>query len=246
MSITMTLATARRILMQVRHDRRTLILIFVAPSLLLILLHYVFETRQDIINSAGLLLLGVFPFMSMFFVTSIAMVRERTQGTLERLLSTPMHKFDLLLGYGIAFGLMATVQASITVVTAYPILGLQIKGSSNSVILITIITAICGCAVGLLTSAFASTEFQALQFGPTVLLPQILLCGLFWPRTELAPWLKDISDFLPLTYAVEALNDVGAHPQMSNTVWRDLGTMAIFFAALLVIAASTLRRQHAN
>jgi ABC-2 type transport system permease protein len=179
----------------------------------------------------------------MFFVTSVAMLRERTSGTLERLLSTPMHKPDLLFGYGAAFALLAVFQASAAASVAYGLLGLRTQGSAWTVVLIAIFTAVLGSSTGLLTSAFARTEFQALQFGPAVLLPQTLLCGLFWPREQMSPFLRAVSDVLPLRYAAEALDEVGTYPLPTNTMWRDLLVVVGFVVVLLIAASVTLRRR---
>jgi ABC-2 type transport system permease protein len=243
MSIFITLNTIGRVLTQIRHDHRSVGLLLTVPSVLLALLRYVFNDRPDIFDHVGLQLLGIFPLMSMFFVASIAMLRERTQGTLERLLSTPMHKLDLLLGYGTAFGLVAVVQATITTAVAYLLLGLKAQGSVRIVVLIAIFAAILGASTGLLTSAFANTEFQALQFAPAVLVPQILLCGLIWPREEMLPGLRAVGNLLPMTYASGALVQVGTYPHLTATAWRDMVVVLAFAIGLLVTAAATLRRR---
>ena len=232
-----TLATAARILRQLRHDRRTVALLVVVPSVLLTLLYFMYDGSRAF-DRIALIMLGVFPFVIMFLVTSIAMLRERTSGTLERLLTTPLGKIDLLFGYGIAFGLAATVQAAVAVGTAYLILGLETDGSAGLVVLIAVINAVLGVALGLFCSAFARTEFQAVQFLPVVVVPQLLLCGLFVPRGQMAGWLQAISDVLPLTYAVDALTQVG-----TTTMWRDLVVVSGAVVLALILAAATLRRR---
>jgi ABC-2 type transport system permease protein len=190
-------------------------------------------------------MLGVFPFVIMFLVTSIAMLRERTTGTLERLLTTPLGKLDLLFGYGIAFGLAAAVQASVAAALAYWLFDLDTAGSTWLVILIAVVNAVLGVALGLFCSAFARTEFQAVQFMPVVAVPQILLCGLFVSREQMAGWLEAISNVLPLSYAVEALQEVGASSDPTATLWRDLGVVSGCVVVALVLAAATLRRRTA-
>jgi ABC-2 type transport system permease protein len=181
----------------------------------------------------------------MFLITSIAMLRERTTGTLERLLTTPLGKLDLLFGYGIAFGVAAAVQASVAAGVAYWLFDLDTAGAKGLVVLIAIANAVLGVALGLFCSAFARTEFQAVQFMPVVVLPQALLCGLFVPREEMAGWLQAISDVLPMSYAVEALQEVGRNADPSVTMWRDLGVVAGCVVVALVLAAATLRRRTA-
>ncbi|MEU2033806.1 ABC transporter permease [Nocardia amamiensis] len=243
MSLRLTGWTALRVLNQLRHDRRTIGLILVVPSVLLTLLRFVFDDRPDIFDQIGLLLLGIFPFTSMFLITSVAMLRERTTGTLERLLSMPMNKLDLLLGYGIAFAVVGMVQAVVAATVAYRLLGLQTQGRIAVVLLIVVSTAVLGSSTGLFTSAFARTEFQALQFAPSVIIPQLLLCGLIWPREEMAGVLQAASNVVPLRYAAEALGEVGTYPLPTTLLWRDLVVVLVFGVAFLALGAVTLRRR---
>jgi ABC-2 type transport system permease protein len=175
--------TALRVLAQLRGDRRTVALLLIVPGVLLVLLNQMFDSRPDF-DRVALVLLGIFPFTMMFLVTSVAMLRERTSGTLERLLTTPMSKLDLLLGYGAAFALAAAVQAAVTCAIAYGLLGLSAPGSPWLVLVVAVVSGDLGMALGLLASAFATSEFQAVQFMPAVVMPQILLGGLFVPRTQ--------------------------------------------------------------
>ena len=237
------LHTTVRILRQLRHDRRTIGLLVVVPVLLLTLLYFMFNDQKHVFDSVALIMLGIFPFIIMFLVTSIAMLRERTTGTLERLLTTPLKRTDLLFGYGIAFGIAAAVQATVASLVAYWLFDLSTAGSQALVILIAVTNAVLGVALGLLASAFARTEFQAVQFMPIVALPQILLCGLFVARDQMASWLEALSNVLPLTYAVEALQEVGAHADPTATMWRDLGIVAGAVVLALILASLTLRRR---
>jgi ABC-2 type transport system permease protein len=243
MSPRITLLTAGRILRQLSHDRRTIALLLVAPVLLMTLLRYLFDDRPAMFDRIGLVMLGVFPFIIMFLVTSVAMLRERTTGTLERLLTTPLGKLDLLLGYGIAFALAAAVQAGVVSAVAYGLLGLDTAGSTGLVVLLAIGNAVLGMAIGLLVSAFARTEFQAVQFMPLIVLPQALLCGLFVARDSMVGWLRAVSDALPLTYSVQALTEVGAHPDPTALMWRDFGIIIGCTVLALVLGAATLRRR---
>jgi ABC-2 type transport system permease protein len=243
MSLRITFATTGRILRQLRHDRRTVALLIVVPALLLTLLYFMYDNAGPTFDRIALVMLGVFPFVIMFLVTSIAMLRERTSGTLERLLTTPLAKLDLLFGYGIAFGLAAAVQAAVAVGAAYWLLGLDTTGSAGLVVVVAVVNAILGVALGLFCSAFARTEFQAVQFLPVVVIPQLLLCGLFVPRGQMSGWLQAVADVLPLSYAVEALAQIGAHADATATMWRDLTVVAGAAIVALVLAAATLRRR---
>jgi ABC-2 type transport system permease protein len=243
MSVGITLSTSGRIVRQLRHDRRTVALLIVVPAVLLAILYYMYEDVPMVFDRIALTMLGIFPFVIMFLVTSIAMLRERTSGTLERLLTTPLGKVDLLFGYGIAFSVAAAVQGAVATGVAYWLLGLDTAGSAGLVLLIAVVDAVLGVALGLLCSAFARTEFQAVQFLPVVVVPQILLCGLFVPREAMAGWLQAISDVLPLTYAVDALLEVGKSAEATATMWRDVIIVAGAAVLALVLAAATLRRR---
>jgi ABC-2 type transport system permease protein len=245
MSPRLTLLTAARILRQLRHDRRTIAMIIVIPTVLLTLLRYLFEDRPLLFDSIGLIMLGVFPLVIMFLLTSVAMLRERTSGTLERLLTTPIGKADILFGYGLAFAVAAAVQAVVVSVVSYWLLGLDTLGEQWLVIVLAITNAVLGVALGLFFSAFASSEFQAVQFMPAVILPQVLLCGLFTARAQMAGWLQAISDVLPMSYSVEALQEVGAHTEPTGTLWRDMGIIVGCVVVALLAGAATLRRRTA-
>ena len=233
-------ATAVRVLQQLRRDPRTLVLLLVVPSLLMLLLRYVFDSRHQF-SSIAPALLGVFPFLLLFLVTSIATLRERSSGTLERLMTTPLHKLSLLAGYALAFGLVALVQVVITTATCL-LLGLSVHGSLAWLLIVTMAGGLLGICLGLLASAFAATEFQALQMMPLVVLPQLLLCGLFQPRHDMARVLQWAAEVLPLTYAVDALQRVAASSTVGHELFRDLAVLAGFVLAALILAASSLRR----
>jgi len=245
MSARITFSTAKRVLLQLRHDRRTLVMVLAVPLVLLTLVYYLFENESGIFDHIGLIMLGLFPFILMFIITSVAMLRERTTGTLERLLTTPLHKADLLFGYGLAFALLAAVQALASSALAYFAFNLHTAGSIALVLLIAICDAILGMALGLFLSAFARTEFQAVQFMPAVVTPQLFLCGLFVARPEMAGWMRRLSDAMPLTYAVEGLQQLGAYASPGGLVWRDLAIVAGSALIALALAAATLGRRTA-
>ena len=243
MRASVTLATALRVLRQLRRDHRTLALVFLVPPFLLTLFRYVFDGQTQTFDRIGGPLVGLFPFTSMFLVTSIAMLRERTSGTLERLMSMPVGKLDLLLGYGIAFASLAAVQATLTSAVAFGLLGLDTAGSIAAVVAIAIANALLGMALGLFVSAFASTEFQAVQFMPAVVIPQLLLCGLLVPRGQMATVLEWISAVLPLTYAYDALAQVTQAGELDAGLAADVGVVAGAIVLALALGAATLPRR---
>lgn len=243
MTLRILASTTRRILNQLRHDRRTIAMLLVLPLILLSLIYFMWDDQPPVFNRIALIMLGIFPFVIMFLITSITVLRERTSGTLERLFTTPLGKLDLLFGYGLAFGLVAAVQGVVAAGFAYWVLGMETQGGGGFVVLIAVANAVLGVALGLLCSAFARTEFQAVQFMPLVVVPQILLCGLFVARDQMAGWLEAISNVLPMSYAVEALMEVGANAEPTAIMWRDLGIVVGIVALALTLGAATLRRR---
>lgn len=243
MNPTRTLATARRVLTQLRHDPRTIALLVVVPCVLMTLLKYMFDGEQAVFDRTGAPLLGIFPLIVMFLITSVATLRERTSGTLERLLTMPLAKLDLLLGYALAFGLLALVQAAIVFGLTLGPLGLSVAGPTWLLFLVALANGLLGTALGLFVSAFAATEFQAVQFLPAFILPQFLLCGLFVSRASMAPVLRWVSDALPLSYAVEAMNRLTTETGVNVLTVRDLLILAGCAVLALALGAATLRRR---
>jgi ABC-2 type transport system permease protein len=243
-STRVTLATAGRVLRQIRRDRRTLALILLVPPLLLTLFRFVFEGQPQTFDRVGPPMVGIFPFVSMFLVTSIAMLRERTSGTLERLMSLPIAKLDLLLGYGLAFAALAVVQASLTSLVAFGPLGLDSAGPVWLIVALAVANAVLGMALGLFLSAFAETEFQAVQFMPAVVLPQLLLCGLLVPTDQMATLLYWVSYLLPMTYAYDALARATAD-ELDARLVVDVLLVTGAIVLSLVLGAATLRRRTA-
>lgn len=249
MNVGIYASSTGRILRQLRGDHRTVAMILLVPTLLMVLLYFLYVNvpptpgQPPLFDRIAITMLGILPFVVMFLITSIAMQRERGSGTLERLLTTPMSKLDLLGGYGTAFSLAAAAQAGLACLVTFGLLGLTIAGSVGWVVLIAVVDAVLGVSLGLLCSAFARTEFQAVQFMPVVVIPQLFLCGLLVPRDQLPQWLEWISNVMPLSYAVDALQQVAAHPGATALMWRDLAVVAGFAVVALCLAAATLRRR---
>ena len=236
-------AIATRVLTQLRRDHRTLAMLLVLPCVVMTLLWWMFrDLPGNGFNGLGPALLALIPFIIMFLVTSVTTLRERTSGTLERLLAMPMGKLDFLLGYALAFGLMATAQSALAVGLCVWVLDLTIVGPVWLLMVVAVVDAVLGTALGLFVSAFARTEFQAVQFMPALAIPQILLCGLFVPREALPPVLEAISDVLPLSYAVDAMQHVASSTN-TGEVWADILVVAAYVVGGLAFGALTLRRK---
>jgi len=242
MSPRLTASTAARVLRQLRHDPRTLGLLLVVPCVLMGLLAWIYN-QTPLFDRVGAPLLGLFPFLVMFLVTSITTLRERQSGTLERLLALPLGKADLVGGYAVAFGVVAAVQALIASTFAIYVLDLDVAGAQWLLIVIAVVDCLLGTALGLFLSAFAVTEFQAVQFLPAFVLPQFLLCGLLVPRDALPDVLRWLSDVLPLSYAVDAMHSVSVDPNGTADVFGDIGIVLGFVVVLVGLGAATLRRR---
>src|SRR5947209_123346 len=234
MSPALTLATSRRIFSQLRRDRRTVAMMILLPALLVILMRYVFNSKL-LFEHAAPSLLGIFPFIVMFLITSVATLRERTTGTLERLMTMPIGKLDLLMGYALAFGVFAVIEVAVVAVLALTWLGLTIAGSLALLLLVAVLDALLGMALGLFVSAFARTEFQAVQFMPLIAAPQILVCGLFAPRNQMATVLSRFSDVVPLSYAVDAVQTVAGSSAVTGELIRDIVIVAGCVVLALVL-----------
>ena len=235
-------ATASRVLRQLRHDPRTIAMMVAVPAVLMILLRYV-VSNPVVLNRVAPEYIGVFPFVIMFIVAAITTQRERARGTLERLMAMPLGKLDLLAGYGLAFGLTACVQVALVLVVSLSWLGVTLPGSAVPMAVVAVLVAILGMACGLFASAFARTEFQAVQFMPAFVLPQALLGGLIVPRDQMTAVLRWLSDFLPLSYAVDAMQRITASSSWTSALSADVAIILAFTVAALVGGALTLRRR---
>jgi ABC-2 type transport system permease protein len=244
MSARRTGAVAQRVLWQLRHDPRTVALLLAVPTVLIVIVKGVFAGADPVFQRVGVPLLGLFPLISMFLVTSITMLRERTSGTLERLLTTQLAKLDLLAGYALAFATAAAAQATVVAAVAFFALGLDPQGAKAAILALAIGNAVLGTALGLLVSAFAATEFQAVQFMPAFILPQLLLCGLLAPRDQMAGVLHALSGLLPMTYAYDALERAAAGP-LGAAGRLDVAVLAGATLLALALGAATLRRRTA-
>jgi ABC-2 type transport system permease protein len=241
-SVRITLATAARVVRQIRHDPRTVALLLVVPPMLLVLLRYVFDAQPATFQSIGAPLCGLFPFIVMFLITSISMLRERTSGTLERLMTLPLAKIDLLAGYGLAFGALACLQAIVVCAVGFGPLDLEAAHGAPLVGALAVANAVLGMALGLFASAFARTEFQSVQFMPAFVFPQLLLCGLFVSRDDMAAVLHAVSWAMPLTYAYDALARATHPAALGGALVGDVTVVVGTTIAALALGAVTLRR----
>lgn len=242
MNLSRTFATSRRVLTQLKHDHRTLALIFFMPAILITILRYVYDGNFILFSSVAPILLGIIPFTMMFIVTSVAVLRERTSGTLERLLTSPVSKLDIIFGYALSFALLAFVQAAIASFVTVGLLDVNIASSEAILLLVAVLSGVLGMSFGLFFSGFAKNEFQAVQFMPAFVLPQLLIGGLFTPRESMSRILELISDVLPLTYIIDALKQVSFSESWTNDLTVDVLVIVAFIALALILGVLSLRK----
>jgi ABC-2 type transport system permease protein len=211
-------------------------MVLVAPLFLMWMLKLTFEDVPGVFDRVGPMLLGTFPFVTMFLVTSITMLRERNQGTLDRSMVSPLGRGDIMAGYAIAFLVLAGVQCALALIVARWGLGLEIAGSLWQVLLVVLALAMYGTMLGLTLSAFAQSEFQAVQFMPLFLLPQLFLSGLLVPIDGMATALEWISTVIPLRYSFDVLVGV---MRRGESMWSgDLaGSVVVALGIPLVLVA---------
>lgn len=243
MSIRKTLSTSKRVLRQLRHDPRTLALIFIVPPVLLTILKFVFQGKPDVFGGIAPMLLGIFPMIMMFLITSIVTLRERSSGTLDRLMTMPISKSDFIFGYAAAFCLLGLLQALVSAGVMLGLLHVTVLGGAAPTVFVAVLAAFLGTALGLFTSAFARSEFQAVQFLPAFIFPQLLVCGLFVARTEMAKPLQWFSDIMPLTYSVDAMKQVTIYSTWTTILTKDLIIVGAFAVVALILGSATIRRQ---
>jgi ABC-2 type transport system permease protein len=238
-----TFAVAGRVLAQLRRDHRSVAMLILLPCLLITLMWWMFYDSPSTFDRIGGPMLAVFPAIIMFVVTAVVTLRERTGGTLSRLFTMPMAKLDFLLGYAIAFALIAVVQGTVVVLIALYALDLNVQGPAWQMVVVAVLDGVLGSTLGLFASAFASTEFQAVQMMPALMIPQILLCGLIIPRDKLPDVLHAISNVLPLSYAVDAVQGVMAGDGFGKGSGRDALIVFAFIVGAIALGSATLKRR---
>ncbi len=238
-------AVARRVLVGLRGDRRTLLLVFVAPVFIIWLFGEVFDVADPSrfnVEASGPILLGFFVFFLTYILTAISFLRERQSGTLERLLATPVSRSGLVSGYLLGFGVLASVQALVLLGAGLVFLDVAFEHGVGLFFALELLGALSALGLGILVSLFARNEFQVLQFMPVVIAPQVILGGVFVPVEALPFYLEVAARAMPLTYLLEGMNyvvlDVGTLSQMVQAVLV-LGLMSL---AALALATASVRR----
>jgi len=236
-----SLTIANRIINQLVRDRRTIALLVVAPLLVASIVGVSIPERGMLDYIAPAILAMLILFFG-FLLTGINFLRERSQGTLERLMASPVSRLDIVAGYIGGFLIFALLQTMIIFFYMAYVLDINFRGDLWQILVFQVVIGIGAVCLGTFISMFARSEFQITQFIPIIILPQVFLCGLLWPVEQMPDYLQWVSKFLPLTYAVSGLRDIMLGGQSLLDVGFDLGILVGFAVVMSVVASLTLKR----
>ncbi|MEF8825651.1 MAG: ABC transporter permease [Halapricum sp.] len=233
-----TVTVARRILRSLRGDRRTLALVIVVPAFLIFLLSEVFARPEPVAP----ILLGVFVFFLTYILTAIGFLRERTAGTLERVLVAPISRTGLVLGYILGYGVLATIQSLVLLLAAVAFLEVTFANGVTLFVVIELLGAFTALGIGIVLSLFAENEFQAIQFIPVVITPQVILGGTFMSVDELPTYLEYPARAMPITYLIEAMDYVVLDQGTAGEFWIAIAVLVGFVVAAIGVAGFAVGR----
>src|SRR4030042_569018 len=232
-----TFTVARRVMIQIARDRRTIALILIVPLVIAAIAGVAIPDKRMLDNAAPAVLATLILFFG-FIITGISFLRERTQGTLERLLVSPISRLDIVAGYLLGLLLFALLQTLIMFFYMVYVLNINYQGDLWQILLFQVLIGINAVCLGTFFSAFARNEFQMIQFIPLLIVPQIFLCGLFIPIYQLPNYLEWLGKFLPLTYGVEGIKALMLQGQSLLDIGKDVGILAAFAVGRLGVASS--------
>jgi len=242
MSIDRKLAITVRISREIRRDRRSLALIIGAPIIVMLLIRFSFQDQKSVLNEVAPALIATMAMFFVFVLTGISFLRERSQGTLERLLSTAVSRSDLLIGYLAGFLIFALVQSIIILMYTLFIVDVDYAGKIWDIIAILLIVTIASVSMGIFISTFAKNELQVVQFIPLLIAPQIFLSGMILPTSQLPKYFQVVSGALPLTYVNRALRDIILRGASLTDVSTEITVLILFAVGMLTAAAITVRK----
>tara|TARA_B100000676_G_scaffold45869_1_gene44399 strand:- start:5536 stop:6264 length:729 start_codon:yes stop_codon:yes gene_type:complete len=242
MTFNRTVAISKRIVKQIFLDHRSLAMIFVAPLVVMSLVGASFNKNPQLLNFVAPALICTFVLFFTFILTGISFLRERALGTLDRLLTTPVSRADIMLGYSISFFFFAFIQSNIILFFTIFILDISYQGGIWNMFIVVILTAIVAVNLGVFISTFAKNEFQVIQFIPLLLAPQIFLSGVIQPVENLPNLLQNVSKVLPLTYAVEGLRSIMIDGSNLSGIINQIATLIIFACVFVILATLTIKR----
>ncbi|WP_416825603.1 ABC transporter permease [Ectobacillus polymachus] len=204
--------------------------------------HYVYGSKDTtFFDVLGPALIAFFVFFFVFLISGIGLLRERTTGTLERLMATPIRRMEIIFGYLIGYGIFAVIQTIIVVLYAVKVLDITLVGSVWNVILVNLIVAFVALSLGILLSTFASSEFQMIQFIPLVVIPQVFFAGIF-PLNGMAAWLVSLGKVMPLYYAADAIKGVMYKGEGLGDISRDIMTLLLFVVVFITLNVFVMKK----
>ena len=232
---------AARIIRQLIRDRRTMALILIVPLVVMTLIGLSFP-QSSILDYIAPALLATLALFFSFLLTGISFLRERSQGTMERLMVSPVSRVDIVVGYLFGFFIFALTQTLIILLFTIYVLSINYYGDLWQIFVFQIVIIIGAVNLGIFISTFARNEFQMVQFIPLIIIPQIFLCGVIWPVEQMPDYLQWLSVVLPLTYAVDGLRDIMLSGKNLIDVVVELAALVGFAVLTSILAAATLRR----
>ena len=225
-------------------DRRTLALVLVVPLVIASLIGFSVPTKA-ILNATLPAILAMLILFFGFLLSGIAFLRERSQGTRERLMASPVTRLDILVGYLLGFLLFAMVQTLILFFYAVYVLRVDFNGQLWQIIVFQVLIGVLAVCLGIFISAFARTEFQMIQFIPLIIVPQVFVCGLIFPVSQMPDVLQWLAKFLPLTYAVDGIRALMLDGKSLLNIGKEISVLAAYAVGLMILAGVSLRRGNA-
>ena len=187
------------------------------------------------------ILIGFVVFFFVFLISGMALLKERTSGTLDRLLATPVKRSEIVYGYMLSYGIIAIFQTAVVVLAAIWLLDVEVVGNILNVIIVNVVLALVALAFGILLSTLAKSEFQMMQFIPLVIMPQLFFSGII-PLSSMGEWAPTVGKFLPLTYSGDAISQIILYGHNLGDILSNLGVLMIFLIILTILNIVGLRR----
>jgi ABC-2 type transport system permease protein len=235
------LTIARRSMIQLARDRRTIALIIIAPLIIASLIGVSIPDKK-ILDSILPAILAMLILFFGFLLSGISFLRERSQGTRERLMAAPVSRLDIVGGYLLGFLVFAMIQTLILFFYTVYVLKVDFNGDLWQIIIFQILIGILAVCLGIFISTFAKNEFQMVQFIPLIIVPQVFVCGLLYPVSQMPEYLQWIAKFLPLTYGVDGIRALMLNGQGLTSIGKEVGVLAAYAVVLMILAGTSLRR----
>ncbi|MCL0030501.1 ABC transporter permease [Dehalococcoidia bacterium] len=230
-----------RIIRQLTRDHRSIALIFIAPLIVMSLIGFSFQNQPIVLNRTAPAIIATMSLVFIFMLTGVSFLRERSEGTLDRLLVTETNRVDVIVGYMFGFLVFALIQSTLILLFTVYVVGIDHSGTLWEAFVILIILTITSVNLGIFTSMFAKNEFQVVQFIPLFISPQVFLSGIFLPVEQLPQYFQPLSKIFPLTYANRALQDIMLGGSIRD-VQYEVGILLLFALVLLILAMVSVRR----